>query len=94
MTDPLIETVAYLVANDDVTRADLAEALATHVVGRMKAEAEIERLRDALRDILQAERWNEEAFRKGCDLERAITIELMSDTVRIARAALGETVHD
>ena len=46
MTDTLIETVAYLVANDDVTRADLAEALATQTVGRMKAEAEIERLRE------------------------------------------------
>jgi hypothetical protein len=51
MTDSPIETVAYLVANDDVTRADLAEALATHVAGRMKAEVEIDRLRKALLEI-------------------------------------------
>lgn len=62
------------------------------LVGAAMSDAadEIIRLRQALRDILQAERWNEEAFQKGCDLEQAISMELMSNTVRIARAALGE----
>lgn len=54
MTDTLIETVAYLVANDDVTRADLVEALATQSVGRMKAEAERDRLRKALYPFAEA----------------------------------------
>ena len=74
---------------------DIVERLRSGEDGLEYAAAdEIERLCEALREILQAERWNEESFRKGCDIERAITLELMSDTVRIARVALKETGHE